>query len=147
MTSHSTWLIDTGPIVAYLDADDPHHSRVAELLDGFTGVLATTSAVITEAMHLVASDTRGPGVLADWVAGVTIDVYDFSAAHELQVAADLIDRYGDVPMDFADATLLLLSEVLDQEMIVTLDRRGFSAYRTRDGVALVNVFDLDDRAR
>ena len=47
-----TWLIDTGPIVAFLDRKDPFHDEVAERLEGFDGTLATTSVVVTESMHL-----------------------------------------------------------------------------------------------
>jgi hypothetical protein len=50
-------------------------------------------------------------------------------------------------MDFADATLLLLAEALDFRDILTLDRRGFSAYRTRDTRALRNVLDADCSTR
>jgi predicted nucleic acid-binding protein len=45
--------MDTGPLVAYLDGADRAHRKVAEKLDRFSGSLATTSAVITEAMHFV----------------------------------------------------------------------------------------------
>jgi predicted nucleic acid-binding protein len=55
-----TWLVDTGPLVAYLDGSDPAHDGVAKLLDGFTGVLVTTGAVITEAMHFLSADEDGP---------------------------------------------------------------------------------------
>ncbi len=49
-----TWLLDTGPLVAYLDRADPMHDRTAAAVDDFAGQLGTTGAVITEAMHLVA---------------------------------------------------------------------------------------------
>ncbi len=61
------WLLDTGLLVAYLDANDPSHADVMECLDGFTGQLATTSAVITEAMHSVANSRNGPRPLAELV--------------------------------------------------------------------------------
>ena len=48
----TTWLIDTGPLVAYVDARDRAHEAVAACLGDFTGQLATSSAVVTEAMHL-----------------------------------------------------------------------------------------------
>jgi predicted nucleic acid-binding protein len=40
-------------------------------------------------------------------------------------------QYRDTPMDFADATLVLLAEALSVSEILTLDRRGFATYRTR----------------
>ena len=53
-----------------------------------------------------------------------------------------MEKYPDTPMDFADATLVLLSEALECREIFTLDRRGFSAYRTRAGEPFRLVLDL-----
>jgi uncharacterized protein len=50
-------------------------------------------------------------------------------------------RYANVPMDFADATLVLLAETLGAHDVLTLDRRGFATYRTRRGRALRLVLD------
>jgi len=138
-----TCLVDTGPIVAYLDAKDPAHAEVAPHLDRFAGRLATTSAVITESMHLLAADTRGPRLLADFVAASGLEIYDFSHPSELHEAAELMERYAQVPMDFADATLLLLAEGLDVLDLLTLDRRGFATFRTRAGDATTLLLDLD----
>ena len=62
------WLLDTGPLVAYLDPSDKDHARVAIRLEAFTGQLVTTSAVIAEAMYLLAEVRRGPALLAELVA-------------------------------------------------------------------------------
>jgi predicted nucleic acid-binding protein len=52
-----------------------------------------------------------------------------------------MERYSDTPMDFADATLVLLAEVFEVLDILTLDRRGFSTYRTAGGSAFRLVLD------
>lgn len=137
----STWLVDTGPLVAYLDAADPVHASVASCWDGFRGRVVTSSAVITEAMHFVAAATDGPERLAALVTASAMDVLDLCQPPELRAAAALMARYADTPMDFADATLLLVAEALDVTDILTLDRRGFAAYRTRANQALRNVLD------
>ena len=54
---------------------------------------------------------------------------------DIVAAAELMSKYSDTPMDFADATLVLLAEGLGVVEILTLDRRGFTAYRTRKGKA------------
>ncbi len=126
-----TWLVDTGPLVAYLDAGDPSHAQVASCLDEFSGALVTTSAVITEAMHLLAVSRDGPRTLAEFVAASGMAVYDLCRPPELHEAVVLMESYADTPMDFADATLVLLAEGVDVRDILTLDRRGFSTYRTR----------------
>lgn len=139
----TVWLLDTGPLVAYLDAGDPEHERVGRRLDAFTGRLATTSAVVTEAMHLVAADTRGPRLLAELLDQAEVEVYDFSRPPDLHRATALMELYPNLPMDYADATLLLLAEALGVDELLTLDRRGFSAFRTPDGRALRLVLDLE----
>lgn len=130
------WLLDTGPLVAYLDADDPAHWEVSVCWDAFRGRLATTSAVVTEAMHFVAADRAGPRHLAALATAGALEIYDLCGATELHEAAALMEKYLDTPMDFADATLLLLAEILGLDDIFTLDRRGFATYRTGDGRAL-----------
>lgn len=136
-----TWLLDTGPLVAYLDADDPAHAEVAERLEGFSGRLATTGAVITESMHFVAASPDGAGALAELAIAADLRVYDLCQPPELAAAASLMSRYRDTPMDFADGTLVLLAEALETFEVLTLDRRGFSTYRTRTGRALRSVLD------
>ena len=126
-----TWLLDTGPLVAYLDTNDPDHGTVAKCLDEFAGQLATSGAVVTEAMHFVRPSHDGPRVLAEFVGATGMQVYDLCQPPELHEAAKLMEKYSDTPMDFADATLVLLAEALSAHQILTLDRRGFSTYRTR----------------
>jgi len=79
-------------------------------MDGFTGRLATTSAVVTEAMYFVSPTSAGPETLAEFVDASGMEVYDLCQPPELRAAAALMRRYADTPMDFADATLVLLAE-------------------------------------
>jgi uncharacterized protein len=125
----SEWLIDTGPIVAYLDAADNAHARVVARLDRFSGRLITTGAVVTEAMYFVSATALGPRRLAEFVLDSGMQVFDLAQPAELRAAADLMERYSDTPMDYADATLVLLAEALRIHDVLTLDRRGFSTYR------------------
>lgn len=135
------WLIDTGPLVSYLDASDPDHTRVVDVLDDFAGRLVTSSAVVTETMHFVSAGSSGPRLLAEFIVASRMAVHDLCRPPELEEAVQLMEKYGDVPMDFADATLVLLAEALVIDEIATLDRRGFSAYRTRRGRPLSLVLD------
>jgi predicted nucleic acid-binding protein len=136
-----SWLVDTGPLVAYLDAADPAHSAVADRLDGFTGSLSTTSAVVTEAMHFAAAVRGAPRRLAELLDRGGIAVFDACQPPSVAEAAGLMEKYADTPMDFADATLVLLAETLGQSLVLTLDRRGFATYRTRRGRPFRLVLD------
>jgi predicted nucleic acid-binding protein len=129
------WLIDTGPLVAYVDANDAAHAAVAECLGGFTGRLHTTAAVVTEAMHLVEEDADGPETLAEFLITAGTSIAGGVDARHLHDAARLMRKYRDTPMDYADATLVLLAGELSVADILTLDRRGFSTYRLPNGRA------------
>jgi predicted nucleic acid-binding protein len=50
-------------------------------------------------------------------------------------------KYADTPMDFADATLIGAADDLGVVDIATLDRRGFSTYRTSTGKRFRLVLD------
>jgi len=123
-------LMDTGPLVAYLDVHDPEHRLVAEVLEQYAGTLCTTGAVVTEAMHLVSGNSHGPSTLAAFFEESQVKIYDCFGYAELKMAVSLMGQYHNLPMDFADATLILLSEQLACTDIFTLDRRGFKTFRT-----------------
>ena len=128
-----TVLVDTGPLVAYLDPGDPAHDGVSTSFGNISGAVCTTSAVITEAMHLLRSGPSGPRRLAEFVAATGVHILETTQPHHLLAAVALMEKYSDTPMDFADATLVLLSEETGADEIATLDRRGFATYRTRKG--------------
>jgi uncharacterized protein len=138
------WLLDTGPLVAYLDRRDSFHRQIAEQLGAFTGQLVTTSAVITEAMHLVTASFDGPEALAAFAHNVGLLVYECTQPLQLKDSVNLMRKYFDTPMDFADATLVILADELNTFDILTLDRRGFSSYRTNRGKAFTLVLDSND---
>lgn len=135
------WLVDTGPFVAYLDRADPAHALAAARLDGFTGQLVTTSAVITEAMYFLSDAPEGPASLAHLLVSADVQIGEMSQPVEVLAAALLMKKYHDTPMDFADATLVLVAEQLGLTEIATLDRRGFSTYRTAKGKKFRLVLD------
>ena len=128
-----TWLVDTGPLVAYIDRSDPAHTVVAAALDDFTGQLATTGAVITETMYFLADVPGGPLALAELLGASDTRVVESMALRQIAAAAALMDRYSGTPMDFADATLVLTADHLGVVDVLTLDRRGFTTYRTAKG--------------
>jgi len=123
------WLLDAGPLVAYLDSTDPHHGPCADTLEAFDGQVHTTSAVIVETMHFLRHDPDGPKALVKLLARSRTQVHGCTELAQLESAAQLMRKYADVPMDFADATLVLLAQELDVADILTLDRRGFSTFR------------------
>jgi len=122
-------LLDAGPAIAWLDANDPHHSAVREKMGDLAGRLITTGAVITEAMFFVQEARAGASRLTDWLRRMRVDVVDCFDVGSLQSAALLMERYADAPMDYADATLVVCADELNCGDVLTLDVRGFRTYR------------------
>ena len=118
-------LIDTGAIVALLDASDPWHDACAAALRETRLPLATTAAVIGEVFHFVSESQIGGGV------AVTPQRHDYTRAdldRDLPDLERLMLKYADRPMDFADATLVRLAEREGLTTILTVDR-DFEVYR------------------
>ncbi len=131
----NTWLVDTGPLIAFINRRDPMHKPVARRLDGFSGQLVTTGAVVTEVMHFLSDVRGGPMAFAELLMASGTQIADVSDPEAVLAAANLMATYADTPMDFADATLVQLAAQLRVVDILTLDRRGFSTYRTAKGKA------------
>lgn len=123
-------LIDTGPIVAVLDANDDLHAACVEVIEFLDCPFYTTMAVLTEAMHLLGRRSGWRGQAALWEL---VRREDFLVQHptrpDLERMAELMDKYRDRPMDFADASLVVLAENLSLRRIFTTDRADFSTYR------------------
>ena len=135
------WLLDTGPIVAFLDDTDAAHRMVVRGFERFAGRFVTTDAVVVEAMHLVSRSPAGPGLLIDFLFSSQAAIHASMSADDLLQAGELMTKYADVPMDFADATLVLLAARLRITAVCTLDRRGFRTYRSGTRKAFDLVLD------
>ena len=127
-------LLDTGVLVALIDRDDDAHEVAVESLGRFRGVLATTEAVLTEAVHLLGTTHYGRDACLRFFLREGATLFP-SSLHSLARCREIMEKYADLPADYADATLIALSEEIGTSMIFTLDRRGFSTYRDRDGGA------------
>ena len=127
-------LLDTGVFVALIDKSERNHERCVILLKEFKGKLFTTEAVITETIYLLGPSIKAQRTCIDFIlkGGATLIPQSVGS---LSRASTLMAKYEDIPMDFADATLVSLAEELDVADILTLDRRGFGVYRIRGKTA------------
>ena len=120
--------------MAVLDQGDPHHRACVDLWHELAERCITTDAVVTEATHLVgragAASLPLELLLAARIPVISLD----HEAHEQAVR--LMRRYGTLPMDYADATLVIVADMTRSSTVFTLDRRGFTTYRRGSGDAL-----------
>ena len=121
-------LLDTGALVSLLDRGQRRHREFADFFDSWTGQVVTTEAVLTESTHLLGRIAGGAIACLDFVlSGGALLIP--ATANSIRRARDLMNRYADCPMDFADATLVVLAEDLGTDVVLTTDQRDFSIYR------------------
>ena len=129
MSAGDLVLVDTGALVARFDPSERLHARCREEFRRLRHRRRVTSlAVITEATHLLAFSARAQRALLKWVAAGGLEIADVTPT-DVSRAVDLMERYESLPMDFADATLVVLAERLGARTVFTLDRRDFAVYR------------------
>ena len=121
-------LVDAGPLIALLDRASRDHERCVDTLKQISGKLLTTWMPVTEAMYLLGPIRGGQEGLLDMIEREAVNV--LSIEHDdIAPIRRLMHKYLDLPMDFADASLVHVAareRILD---IFTLDRRDFGAYR------------------
>ncbi len=121
------WLMDTGPIVALLCADDEHHAWAVEQSRHAPPMVLTCEAVISEVLFLLKRAGHDAEQLFAMVdAGFLRSGFDFNAEHRR--VGELMRRYKDQPMAFADACLVRMAEMHSDSCIWTLDS-DFRFYR------------------
>jgi predicted nucleic acid-binding protein len=125
----ATLLYDAGVIIASLVRTDSLHLRAIALLKRETGSLLTTWPCFTEAMYLCAEygGTPAQQQLRNQYKRRLFTLADLSLS-DADRACDLMERYADAPMDFADASLVVTAENTGITRILTFDRH-FYAYR------------------
>jgi uncharacterized protein len=127
MTYPPLSLIDSGISIAYYSATDRYHSQVCHFLEGCTSQLITTHSCVTEVMWLLSSDLRTQN---EFLLDFAKELYEcvLLLPRDFTRIAELNAQYADLPGDFADLSLIAISERLDIAAIATLDS-DFDIYR------------------
>ena len=139
-------LLDTGPLVALFNVDDKQNQAVKDYLRANCVKLLTTHAVITEACYLLNYDSDRPIAMLTWLArGMDADALDIREPGgfraRLDDVIDLMAQYGEVPMDYADASLVRLGNEEGISRILTFDS-DFRVYRMSRRKAFEFVLDV-----
>ena len=120
-------LIDSGILIAYYSAADNYHLQVCGFLEGCTSRLITTHSCVTEVMWLLSSNWRTQN---EFLLDLAKELYECVPLlpQDFTRIAELNAQYADLPGDFADLSLIAISERLNIEAIATLDS-DFDIYR------------------
>ncbi len=123
-------LLDTGALVSLLDRNQRDHQVCTRFFESWGGSVLSSEAVLTEATHLLGGIPGGRRACLDFfLAGAAVLVPATPAS--LRRARELIEQYASLPMDYADATLVVLAEEIGSDVVFTTDRRDFGVYRIR----------------
>lgn len=130
-------LIDSGPLIALFDRSDRYHQPVLDCLRSYRGQLISSWCVLTEVSHMLDFSLQAQLDFLDWVERGAIQVQDI-AQSELLSIRQMMEKYGNLPMDLADASLLYLANTQDIRQIISIDS-DFDVYRTLKKQQLTNL--------
>ena len=120
-------IVDTGPLVALGYQADRYHSWATEQFRVLHPPLYTCEAVLSETCFLMSDSSKAINLLFQYLENGIIQIR-LKTTDELKAIHQLIQRYRNVPMSFADACLVRMSETLEQSVVMTLDK-DFRIYR------------------
>ncbi|MEE8523388.1 MAG: PIN domain-containing protein [Thermoanaerobaculia bacterium] len=137
-------IADTGFWIALANRRDKFHGRAKAWLDAIDEPLVTTWPVMAETCHLLLH-RLGPESQWKYVDSCSrgaFDLFQLERSTTPRVAA-LMQKYADLPMDLADASLVLLAEHLGHGRILSTDQRDFMAYRWKQHEPFHNLLMED----
>lgn len=120
-------LVDTGPLVAFLNRRDQYHQWATTQMARVTPPLLTCEAVISEACFLLRASRGGSVAVLDLLERGLVQV-PFRLGEEILPIKRLVARYANVPMSLADACLVRMTELYAGSMLLTCDG-DFQIYR------------------
>jgi len=131
-------ILDTGPIVAFLNKNDTYHDWAKIQFSLITPPLLTCESVISEACYLLKNFTNGASNVLELVERELV-LLPFDLQSEIASIKKLLEKYKNVPMSLADACLVRLSEQISDSVICTLDT-DFKIYRKNKRNIITLIF-------
>ena len=121
-------LIDSGPLIALFDKSDSYHLKVLNFLKSYKGTLVTSIAVVTEVSHMLDFNLQVQIDFLKWIELGGVEIYNITQ-NDIADIRVMMQKYIDIPMDFADASLMYIANVESIKEIISIDS-DFDIYRT-----------------
>ena len=131
-------LVDAGPLVALVDADDQYHKKCIAALKVMREPLVTVWPPVTEAMYLLVDLPKAQEALWEMLSRGVLQLLSLDHT-DVPRMRELMSKYADRPMDLPDAALIRVAEREGIRKIFTLDRRDFGVYRLHGRVRPVVI--------
>jgi predicted nucleic acid-binding protein len=121
-------IMDTGPWVALIDRSEERHKECVRWLEHFKGSILSSEAVLTEVLYLLNFSSQAQSAAIDFVLKGAILLVP-SSLESLEGTKRLMEKYRNIPMDYADATLVSMAGDLSIQHVATFDAKDFAIYR------------------
>jgi predicted nucleic acid-binding protein len=122
-------ICDTGPLLAWLNRNDPHHGWAVAAMRDVPAPLLICEPVLTEAAYFLREDGLDVAPLFAMIERAALQLAFDMNAHWPRLRT-LMARYAQ--MDLADACVVVMAEQHRRCRVLTVDRRDFSTYRRND---------------
>lgn len=129
-------LVDAGPLIALFDKNDQHHTRVLNHIKTVSECMISTWTVITEVSQMLDFNVKAQLGFLKWIDVGGLEIYPIDK-YDISRIIELTEKYADVPMDLADASLVVVSEHIKSTRILSIDS-DFQIFRNRFKDYLVN---------
>lgn len=130
-------LVDSGPLVALFNRRDRYHAKALAFVERDKGELITNIPVIVEVAFLLGHNRIAIGNALKWIPAAT--TVDGATQRDLARIGQVLEKYADLPADFACASLVALAERRNVRRIATVDS-DFAVYRINGKQTFENVF-------
>lgn len=130
-------IVDTGPLVAFLDRAEQHHPWVAERIQELDTPLLVCEPVLAETMHLLVRFSKAHDALFGLLENGALTIA-FRIDEHISALRKLHQKYRDRPMSLADACIVRMAEIYERHAVLTLDS-DFSVYRKHGRVPLALI--------
>lgn len=140
-------VIDAGALYAQADAQEPRHAAVVQMLRSEREALVTTELAVAEADYLILT-RLGVDVELDFLEDLAAGTYLVTCLtrDELRTARAVVERYRDLRLGLADASLVVLADRYHTYRLLTFDERAFRPVVPLQGGSFV-LLPSDDYSR
>ncbi|MDZ7965438.1 MAG: PIN domain-containing protein [Nostoc sp. DedSLP03] len=133
-------VVDTGFWLALIDKKDTYQEKAKQALKQYNEPLITTWCVVTETCYLLLTckgiDTEI--IFLNSLQQELFTIFNLELHHTPRII-ELMKKYADLPMDLADASLVILAEHLGHGRIFSVDQRDFNTYRWKQSYPFENL--------
>jgi len=124
-----TTICDTGPLVAYLDRNDPHHKWAVAVMKEVRAPMLICEPVLTEVVCFLREGGLAVDPMFQLLERQAVRL-DLNISSHWPRMRTLMSRYRQ--MDLADASVVLMTELHARSQVLTIDDKDFTVYRRND---------------